>query len=92
MGTTEIKSDGYPFKVLPNPSNDGLFYFESEKSLDILDIKVYSVNGALLMEKSYRNLDGYWRKSIDLTGFTEGMYFFLIRADADTYSLRVIIN
>jgi len=92
MGTTEIKSDGYPFKVLPNPSNDGLFYFESEKSLDILDIKVYSVNGALLMEKSYRNLDGYWRKSIDLTGFTEGMYFFLIRADEDTYSLRVIIN
>jgi len=91
IGITEIKGADFPFSVLPNPGN-GMFSIEGSKDLDILDIQVFDANGSALIEKNYKNLNQNWRKSIDLTEFANGIYFFLINADGETYSVRAIKN
>lgn len=91
IGITEIKGVDCPFSVLPNPGN-GMFNIEGNIDLNIFNIQVFDASGGLLIERNYRNLNGNWNKSIDLTKYTVGIYFFLIKADGDTYSVRVIKN
>ena len=93
LGTTEIDGgDEFPFRIKPNPSRSGIFSFEGDKNLTSLEIQVFDAGGALLLEKDYQGLNGTWSKNIDLSAYSTGVYFILIKADNETYSLRVVKN
>ena len=93
LGTTEIDGgDEFPFRIKPNPSRSGIFSFEGDKNLASLEIQVFDAGGALLLEKNYQGLNGTWSKNIDLSAYSTGVYFILIKADNETYSLRVVKN
>ena len=67
------------FKVYPNPFQNQLT-IESEEAIDA--IRLFSVNGSLLLETSDKNLD--------LTNFEKGYYFVQITSGAKVATQKVL--
>ena len=72
------------FKIYPNPSNDGLFYF-SEKGQLPENVNVYSTHGNRITV-AIRN------RSLDLSNLPKGIYFINYELDRKKVSHKLILN
>lgn len=72
--------------IKPNPSNDGIFYFERENaSNDMITIKIYNSSLHLLKIQSSQN-------KIDLENFPNGIYFLEFTINDKSEYKKVIKN
>ena len=74
-------------KIYPNPSSSGIFTIEFDHADKL---KVVNVLGVSVMEEKISSDDS--KKSIDLSRFSNGVYFICLTDGAKTTEHRVVIN
>jgi len=79
-------------QVYPNPSR-GNFYIEfSSVSPASVDYKIINSLGEIVYAKQNIVVNGQYKEVLDLSGFSEGMYFLMISNDDQTTHKRIIIQ
>jgi Carbohydrate esterase, sialic acid-specific acetylesterase/Secretion system C-terminal sorting domain len=76
--------------IYPNPSYNGIVSVETRANLPNADISVYSLHGQLIYQTIIPLLDE--RKTLDLSGLTEGQYIVKVRAAGVNVSKRIMID
>jgi photosystem II stability/assembly factor-like uncharacterized protein len=90
-GITEAIS-GYQLKLYPNPSS-GLFYisFTAENNLPV-DVRIVDAVGKVVFQKTYKNKNELWLRSIDITDFTKGVYFLNVENGGDKIYRKLVVQ
>lgn len=89
----EITPDDYQVNVYPNPTQGNItieIYYIEKQDVKI-DISVLDYNGRTLLNRSIKHNDRLITESIDLTGFSKGIYLIETRI-ADRSIIKRIIN
>jgi hypothetical protein len=82
VGISEMEKENY-FSVFPNPSN-GKFYIESKIGIKSdLEIKIYNSLGEILFTTKFKN-------EIDLTSFSNGIYFIEVNTDEIKWRGKIV--
>ncbi|GAB4009135.1 hypothetical protein GCM10028808_16700 [Spirosoma migulaei] len=76
--------------IYPNPSTTGTITIETIENLKNADVDVFSLSGQKLFSTQVPILDE--RKSIDLSGLSQGIYLVRVRSAGFDVSRRIIIN
>ncbi len=84
-GLEETKSVAN-IKIYPNPSN-GIIHVDYDKATDL---KVVNVLGVTVFEDKLENIKG--SKNIDLSGYTNGVYFFIVSDGSKKSTYKIILN
>ena len=75
--------------VYPNPSS-GLFNFKMSSKDQKVYIKIYNVVGELILMQERELNDGFTEGTIDLSKFTNGVYFITAESKTGRMSKRII--
>jgi hypothetical protein len=88
-GATGIddKSDGQ-FRIYPNPADNSLF-IELSRSVQKLNLEIYSMTGQLLLSKMFQNTGN---AELDVTGLTSGIYILKVNTETGICNTRVVIK
>jgi hypothetical protein len=81
-----VDGDNQLLKIFPNPSR-GFVNIDVPAHLMNPDILIYNTSGALVKE-----LRNNFSELIDLSGFTDGVYFIVIKSDETIYSGKIILT
>ncbi len=74
-------------KIYPNPSPSGVFTVEFDNADKI---KVVNVLGVTVMEERLSSVDS--KKSVDLTRYSNGVYFISLLNGSKKAEYRVVVN
>lgn len=78
---------------LPNPFNGQTAILVSTHHFGNLNLKVSDLNGRIVFEHDYRNLNpGDHRIEIDGSSFVPGIYFYTISDGSDAVTHKMIVN
>ena len=83
LGLTETNLNN--FKVSPNPTNNGLLTIYNENAAHAR-MALYDVSGKLLLSKNIQQQ----QHTLDLTAYTNGMYFLKIKEGENTVCKKII--
>ncbi len=72
--------------VYPNPAHNNVYITAPLKSFEL---QIYNLTGQSLYTKKYYNAKG--TISIDVSHFSEGMYFLILKSDAVQYVEKIMI-
>jgi hypothetical protein len=90
IGLEETQTRDMPVTVNPNPG-EGLFYLQSQTSIQKLDIKLLGVQGNMIFESSYNNIpEGGWKTPLDLSKMNKGIYLLWVNADGVSFVIKLI--
>jgi hypothetical protein len=92
-GPVNIKEIIEPItRIYPNPTNDILNIEISNTCKQGLEIEIFSITGALIYQKEYKNINAHFSEQIDLSGYTKGIYLVkVMQADA-IYVKKVVVR
>jgi hypothetical protein len=104
MGTDEVtvelknctgigeNSAGVSVEVYPNPNN-GIFTMElNSLHSDKVNIKIVSINGSVVFEQNNVTVNGNHRQSINLNGFSKGVYNIFVSGDDYKLYKKVVVR
>jgi photosystem II stability/assembly factor-like uncharacterized protein len=74
------------FKVYPNPAHQ--FVTISSKEVDSFQLTVTDITGKVLLNNSFTGVEN----SIDTSNFMDGIYFFTMRSDSKTQTIKIVKN
>ena len=78
--------------ILPNPSNGQFtFSFSNNEAMDVT-IELVNTLGQTVMSEEVRALNGPYRKDVDLTSASSGLYYLKIKRGEDTTTHKVVIR
>lgn len=82
LGLNDFEN-GNSFAVFPNPAVNtvDLLFDIKQAGNSPLQVSIYTISGALIMEKSFENHSGFFRKTIDISGLNSGIY--MVRASIE---------
>lgn len=80
----DVRKDS--FKIFPNPSN-GIFRVDLSQEYRMGSVEVKNLQGASLFKKQ---LNGSKSEEIDLSGFSEGIYFVQLQLDDNAYNTKIL--
>lgn len=90
---TEIDYDFFNFKILPNPSNDGIFEVKlKQKNHQNVNINVFSTDGRLEFKNKYDIFDISTILKIDLSNLKSGIYILKIKSNEINETHKIIKN
>ena len=73
------------FKISPNPTSNGLVTVYNENAMEV-SMALYDVSGKLLLSKNIQQQ----QHTLDLTAYTNGMYFLKIKEGENTVCKKII--
>jgi hypothetical protein len=85
INTTSVVELNADFKVYPNPSNGIVNILSGSNTTSVLD--VFNMSGQRIMRKSFAN-----NCSIDLSGFSSGIYILKVTTDNKVNTTRLSIR
>lgn len=86
-----IQGDGYKLTYFPNPVSEQLMVqFENKKSKGII-IEIVSSNGQVVYNNKISNVENYTER-IDVTSFSNGVYYIRFNIDDEFYVRKIIIQ
>jgi hypothetical protein len=71
--------------VFPNPSADGQFYFPEFTGKDEYTMEIINSFGQTIYRNDYQ-------RSIDLSKYAKGLYFYKVNGEKEQYSGQLIVN
>lgn len=78
------------FNVFPSPNNTGLFQVNRKVANSKTSVEVYDLQGRMILAPTYFE-NGSTTMQVDLSGFTNGAYSFVIRTENEVETKRVVI-
>lgn len=79
-------------RIYPNPADDILNIEISNKGKLGLEIEIFSITGALIFQKEYKNIDANFAEQIDLSGYAKGIYMLKVRQADAVYIGKVVVR
>ncbi|MDP4281529.1 MAG: C25 family cysteine peptidase, partial [Bacteroidota bacterium] len=90
LGINEIGMGG--IEIFPNPTH-GILTVKFNKSLsDNLSIRVFNILGNPVLEKTDLNISKPVSQSIDISKFSEGVYYLRIENKSQIYTCKVVLQ
>lgn len=86
-GGVESVSEGAAISIYPNPNSDGIFHIDFEKASRV---KVVNTLGMVVYDEKVEQATG--TKAVDLTGFSNGIYFIYVLDGDKSSKHKVILN
>lgn len=82
----------YKMNLYPNPSN-GVFYlsFDAENNQPV-NIQITDAMGKLVMKTSFKDKSQLWLKAIDMSGFSNGVYFLTVENNGYETMQKLIVQ
>ncbi len=78
--------------VYPNPSDGNFKVKINSDELGMVNIAVTNLSGQVLFETQKENIGGSIELPIDLTGYSDGIYFLRIKVGEKLFSKKIILN
>ncbi|MCD4746678.1 MAG: C10 family peptidase [Bacteroidales bacterium] len=95
VGNTGIE-DNYDFftdlMIFPNPTNNILNLSFAMNEMQSVHIKLSTVTGEVVYKENTENVFGNYHNTIDLSGFSKGIYFLSLTNDNGTVNKKIIIK
>ena len=82
----------FDFSVLPNPNNGRFTLTVNIPEESDLAITLVSSSGRTVLDQQNRNASGTFRKEVDLSGFSTGVYYLKLVLDGRTIIKKVIFQ
>jgi len=79
-----------PYSVFPSPSATGIFQVNRTDYLTTTSVEVYDLQGRMIAAPTYFE-NGSTTMQVDLSGFANGTYSFVIRTENTAETKRVVI-
>ncbi len=90
QNVTEIE-EAAAFAVFPNPSKGiSTLTFENE-SRGILNVRVFDLQGRLILEQGKPNFDGYYNEEINISNQPAGIYLVELALNGKKYTKELVI-
>ncbi len=87
----EIADNGIGLKIFPNPANDNIYITTENNDLNKLIIKIINTQGQIVFEESNKKINGKYNRTIDISEFSEGVYYLQFISDKKTILKKLII-
>ncbi|TAG54980.1 MAG: T9SS C-terminal target domain-containing protein [Cytophagales bacterium] len=90
---SEIDYDFFNFKIIPNPSDDGIFEVKlKQKTHQNVNINVFSTDGRLVFKNKSDNFELSTILKIDLSNLKSGIYILKIKSNEINETHKIIKN
>lgn len=76
----------------PNPANSELNLMFSVDEPQSVNIQLMDMTGKVVYEEEHSNFNGNYNKSIDVSGFSKGVYLFTVRSEKANINEKVVIK
>jgi hypothetical protein len=86
----EESSELVKYSVFPSPSTSGIFQVNRIDYNSRTSVEVYDLQGRMILAPTYFE-NGSTTMQVDLSGFTNGTYSFVIRTENEAETKRVVI-
>ena len=78
--------------LFPNPSYGVSQMIFKSTDMDEVTMTISDVTGKEIIRRNYDEFDGYLTESIDLTEYTQGMYFMTIYQNDNVYTEKIVLQ
>ncbi|UCH14594.1 MAG: T9SS type A sorting domain-containing protein [Bacteroidales bacterium] len=79
-------------RIYPNPVDNLLNIEISNTGKQGLETEIFTVTGALIYQKEYKNNNSYFNEQIDLSGYKNGVYLLKVRQAEAVYVGKVVVR
>jgi len=80
------------FSLFPNPAENNVKISFNVNTLQNIQLSLIDVVGNSIYTENISNFIGVYDKTIDLSGFAEGLYVVRIKTDLGTYNKKLVIR
>lgn len=77
------------YSQYPNPSDQGFEFFTFVEKPQVVHYRLIDLMGRVVFQNSQSVNQGYIRAEVPTSGLTEGLYFFDIKVDEETFRLKI---
>ena len=91
LGINEVL-DGLQIEIYPNPSNGSFTVKLKSDNSESMNLKIMNNLGKVIFEEGNIMIDQIFMREIDLTGYSEGLYFINLYSNNTSYIEKIIIN
>ncbi len=91
LGINEVL-DGLQVEIYPNPSNGSFVVKLKSDNSESMNLKVLNNMGEVVFSEGNIVIDQIFMREIDLTGFSEGLYFINLYSNNTSYIEKLIIK
>lgn len=84
-------SNNAAFEVFPNPSNGVSTLTFENASKGELNIKIYDLQGRLVLEQDKLDFEGYYEEEINISGQPAGIYLVEMSLNGEKYTKELVI-
>ncbi len=91
LGINEVLG-GLQIEIYPNPSNGSFTVKLKSDNSESMNLKIMNNLGKVIFEEGNIMIDQIFMREIDLTGYSEGLYFINLYSNNTSYIEKIIIN
>lgn len=92
LGVSEHSQQTHDLQVFPNPATNELNYQFDVANKENIKISIHNIIGQIVYSEQIQNAIGTYKKQINISNFTNGMYFIKIEFENGTISKKFIKN
>ncbi len=91
LGINEV-FNGMQVEIYPNPSNGSFIVKLKSDNTETMNLKILNNLGKVVYDEDNINIDQVFMREIDLTGYSEGLYFINLFSNSTSYIEKIIIK
>ncbi|MBK9175557.1 MAG: T9SS type A sorting domain-containing protein [Flavobacteriales bacterium] len=88
-GLSTAEEDG-TVTILPNPNNGQFTFFFSVNTPTDVTVEVVNALGQSIFNDTLRNFEGTYRKEMDLTSMSSGLYYLKLKRNGETTTHKIV--
>jgi len=81
---------GVGMNVSPNPNNGQFIFTCSDANFTTMTFEVISMDGKVVLTEQASNVQGQYRRDMNMYNLANGVYYFRVIADGQTYMQKIV--
>jgi len=81
---------GVGMNVYPNPNNGQFIFTCSDANYTTMTFEVISMDGKVVLSEQASNVQGQYRRDMNMYNLANGVYYFRVIADGQTYMQKIV--
>jgi hypothetical protein len=80
------------YQISPNPATDKITISFAATTSENISVKIYSITGEVVFEEENKIGTNYFNKPIDVTGFSNGIYFLSVQTGREVVTKKIVVQ